>query len=50
MSRKSWPEVRIGILSAQLEATPYEITRYDYENMPIEIYRKFQLQKLKIFR
>ena len=23
---------------------------YNYENMPIQIYRKFHLQKLKIFR
>ena len=24
--------------------------KYHYENMPIQIYRKFHLQKLKIFR
>ena len=29
MSRKSWPEIRVQILSAYPPATPYEITRCD---------------------
>ena len=32
------------------ERTSYHMSRSHYENMPIQIYRKFHLQKLKIFR
>ena len=45
MSRKSWPEARIKILSVEPAATPYEITRCEFYSR--DLMSKFQDNKSK---
>ena len=50
--QEEWEYINI-ILQKTAELEPisvYQETHFHYENTPIQIYRKFHLQKLKIFR